>query len=145
MKKSLVLIACALALACAAAPKSQSQASAEVPMPVFRMSQEESTAIRVEPGQTFALSFQGRPGTGYSWVFAADPDRKLLEFLGESVAERDREPEIVGGSETFLWTFKALAAGEAEIAMKYVRPWEAGAEPAGAHVFKVKIEASGGK
>lgn len=143
MKKTLVLLACALALACAAAPKSQARAAGEAPMPVFKMSQEKSTALRVEPGQTFALSFQGRPGTGYSWAFAAEPDGKLLEFLGETVAERDREPEIVGGSETFLWTFKALAAGEAEIAMKYVRPWEADAAPAASHVFKVMIEARG--
>ena len=111
-------------------------------MPVYKMSQEEITSIRVEPGQTFVLSFQGRPGTGYSWSFAAEPDRELLEFLGETIEEREREPERVGGSETFRWTFKALKAGEAEIAMKYVRPWESDAKPEKAHVFRVKIEAA---
>ncbi len=110
-------------------------------MPVFAMSQEESTPIRVEPGQTFALSFQGRPGTGYTWSLAAEPDNELLEFLGETIEERKKDPHIVGGSETFRWTFRALKSGEAEIAMKYVRPWESDAKPEKSHVFQVKIEA----
>lgn len=110
-------------------------------MPVFSMSQEESTCIRVEPGQTFALSFQGRPGTGYSWTLAAEPDREILEFLGETIEEKEQDPQMVGGGESFRWTFKALKAGESEIAMKYIRPWESDAKPEKSHVFQVKIEA----
>ncbi len=110
-------------------------------MPVFAMSPEENTLIRVEPGQTFALSFQGRPGTGYSWTLAAEPDKELLEFQGETIEEKEKDPHRVGGGETFRWTFKALKAGEAEIAMKYVRPWESDAKPEKSHVFQVKIEA----
>lgn len=143
MKTTLCMLASALALAtCAAAPKSQSQAAVEVPMPVFAMSQEESTPVRVETGQTFALSFQGRPGTGYSWALAAEPDKELLEFLGETIAEEERDPHKVGGAETFRWTFKALKAGETEIAMKYVRPWESDARPEKSHVFRVTIAAA---
>lgn len=143
MRQTIILLACVLAvLACSATPKAQDNAAGEVAMPVYNMSQEECTSIRVEPGQTFVLSFQGRPGTGYSWSFAAEPDRELLEFLGETIEEIEREPERVGGSETFRWAFKALQAGEAEIAMKYVRPWESDAKPAKAHVFRVKIEAA---
>jgi len=110
-------------------------------MPVFAMSQEENTPIRVEPGQTFSLSFQGRPGTGYNWTLAAEPDKELLEFLGETIEEKKKDPHRVGGDETFRWTFRALKAGEAEIAMKYVRPWESDAKPEKSHVFQVKIEA----
>lgn len=143
MKKTMVLLACALAaVACSATPKPVGQADGEVAMPVFKMSQEEITSIRVEPGRTFVLSFTGRPGTGYSWSLAAEPDRELLEFLGETIEEREKEPERVGGSETFRWAFKALKAGEAEIAMKYVRPWESDAAPVKTHLFKVKIEAA---
>lgn len=143
MKTILCLLAGSLALTtCAAAPKSQSQVALEVPMTVFAMSQEESTCIRVETGKTFALSFQGRPGTGYSWTLAAETDKELLEFLGETIEENEKDPQKVGGDETFRWTFKALKAGTTEIAIKYVRPWESDAQPEKSHVFRVTIAAA---
>lgn len=130
-----------LLLAAPCAPFQETQAAAEEKMPVFMMAQEEKTCVRVEPGQEFALRFQGRPGTGFSWSFAAEPDPKRLEFLGEKVEER-RDGLRVGGNEDFVWTFRALAAGEAEIAMKYSRSWETGVPPLRTHVFKVTIAAA---
>lgn len=130
-----------LLLAAPCAASQETQAAAEEKMPVFMMSQEEKTCVRVEPGQAFALRFQGRPGTGFSWSFVAEPDRKLLEFLGEKVEERS-DGLRVGGNEDFVWTFRALAAGDAEVAMKYARSWETGVPPLRTHVFKVTIAAA---
>lgn len=109
----------------------------EEKMVVFLMSEEGECCIQVEAGKPFAIRFQSSPGTGYNWVLAAEPDKKLLEFLGEKMAEPGSG--LLGGRETFVWTFRALAAGETEIAMNYVRPWEKEAAPARTHVFKVKI------
>lgn len=130
-----------LAAPCAACR--EPQAAAEEKMPVFMMSQEEKTCVRVEPGRTFALRFQGRPGTGFSWSFAAEPDPKLLEFLGERAEPADSGLRV-GGSETFVWTFRALAAGEAEVAMKYSRSWETDVPPLKTHLFKVTIASAEG-
>lgn len=110
----------------------------EEKMTVFTMSDKEETCILVAPGSMFALRFQGRPGTGYAWAFGCEPDKRLLEFLGETVEERN--DGILGGNETFVWTFRALAAGEAKIAMTYSRPWEADVPPQKVHVFNVKIQ-----
>ena len=107
-------------------------------MAAFMMSEKEETSIQVAAGETFAIRFQTSTGTGYSWDFAVELDGKLLEFL----AERTEEPGSMrlGGKVFVIWTFRALAAGETAIAMKYARPWETEAAPARTHVFKVKIQ-----
>jgi inhibitor of cysteine peptidase len=106
-------------------------------MAAFMMSEKEETNIQVAAGKPFAIRFQTSPGTGYSWDFAAELDGKLLEFL----AERIEEPGSMrlGGKVFVVWTFRALAAGETAIAMKYARPWETEAAPSRTHVFKVNI------
>jgi inhibitor of cysteine peptidase len=109
----------------------------EEKMAVFMMSEKDESCIRAKAGKPFAIRFQSSPGTGYSWEFAVDPDKKLLEFLGEKM--EDPGSGLLGGREFVVWTFRALAAGETEIAMKYARPWEKEVAPARTYVFKVKI------
>lgn len=138
MKKACIWIVCAVLAAGLFAALTRCDREAE--MDVFTMSEKEETCIQVAPGRMFALRFQGRPGTGYTWAFSGEPDGNLLQFLGETVEERP-DRDIVGGSEFFRWNFKALAAGEAEIKMQYARPWENGVPPHKVHVFKVKIQA----
>lgn len=106
-------------------------------MAVFTMSEKGESCIQVESGKPFAIRFLSSPGTGYSWEFAAEPDKKLLEFLGEKIEEPGSRR--LGGSETVIWTFRALSAGDTEISMKYVRPWEKQLPAARNYVFKVRI------
>jgi predicted secreted protein len=106
-------------------------------MKVFMMSEKDESCIQVEAGKPFAIGFHSSPGTGYSWEFAAEPDKTLLEFRGERIEEP--ENGMPGGRVTVFWTFQPLAAGETEIALKYVRPWEKEAPAAKKHVFKVQI------
>lgn len=113
------------------------QDAGEKAMAVFLMSEKGETCIQVHAGEEFALKFLTSPGTGYSWEFAVKPDGSLLEFI-EARAEETEKPRL-GGSEFAVWTFRALAAGEADISLKYVRPWEKDADPARKHVFKVHI------
>ena len=107
-------------------------------MAAFMMSEKDETSIQVMAGKPFAIRFHSSPGTGYRWDLATELDGKLLEFL----AEKTEEPESMrlGGRDFVDWTFRALAAGETAIAMKYARPWETEAAPARTHVFKVKIQ-----
>lgn len=136
MKRTIISIICAV-LAVAGAFAVPAMDEGEEEMAVFLMSENGECCIQVEAGKLFAIRFQSSPGTGYSWVLAAELDKKLLEFLGEKMKEPGSG--LLGGRETFDWTFRALAAGETEIAMNYVRPWEKEAVPAKTHVFKVKI------
>jgi predicted secreted protein len=137
MKRTLISIICVV-LAAAGAFAVPAFGEGEDEMAAFMMSEKEETSIQVAAGEPFAIRFQTSPGTGYSWSFAAELDAKLLEFL----AERTEEPGSMrlGGNVFVIWTFRALAAGETAIAMKYARPLETESAPARTHVFKVKIQ-----
>ena len=106
-------------------------------MALFMMSEKDETSIQVAAGKPFAIRLRASPGTGYRWDLAAELDKGLLEFLDEKTEET--ADTRLGGSEFVVWTFRALAAGETVIAMKYARPWETSAAPARTHGFKVKI------
>jgi predicted secreted protein/dienelactone hydrolase len=106
--------------------------------PVFTMPAAAESVIAVKAGTRFAIRFFSSPGTGFGWELASDPDARRLQFVEETIAEP--RGEMAGGQETVIWTFKALAAGEAVIAMRYVRPWENDAEPLRRHLFRVRID-----
>jgi predicted secreted protein len=136
MKITLISIVCVV-LAVAGGLAVSALDGGEDEMPVFRMSEKDETCIQVAAGKPFAIRFGSSPGTGYGWVLAKEPDPELLKFIVEKVEEPKRG--LLGGSETVFWNFRALASGETEIAMKYVRPWEKEAAPARTHMFKVRI------
>lgn len=76
--------------------------------------------IHVGVGQSFALALEGNPTTGYTWQ--AEVDETCLQLLG-----REFEPlgRGVGAGGREVVRFRALQAGETEIALEYRRPWEA--------------------
>ena len=136
MKITLISIVCVV-LAAAGVLAVSALDGGEAEMAVFMMSEKDETRIQVAAGELFAISFASSPGTGYGWVLAREPKPELLKFSAEKVEEP--KSGLLGGHETVFWSFRALAAGEAEIAMNYVRPWEKEAAPARTHVFMVKI------
>ena len=77
------------------------------------------TTIRVEAGESFAIGLAGNPTTGYTWQ--PDVDSQHLELLGQEF-EPGGEGVGAGGKEIFR--FRALAAGDTEIAFAYRRPWD---------------------
>jgi inhibitor of cysteine peptidase len=136
MKKQAFSVICIILIGLWSAVVCGGQAGEE-DMAVFTMSEKGESTIQVQAGKPFAIRFTSIPGTGYSWEFASPPDKELLEFIGEKVEEPERGR--LGGQVAVTWTFKALAAGDAEISMKYVRPWEKDVPPVRKHIFSVQI------
>mgnify|MGYP001206375206 CR=1 FL=1 len=77
------------------------------------------TTIRVEAGKSFAIELAGNPTTGYMWQ--PDVDSQHLELLGQEF-EPTGGGVGAGGKEVFR--FRALKAGDTEIAFAYRRPWD---------------------
>jgi predicted secreted protein len=96
-------------------------------------------------GVDFAIALVSNPSTGYSWRLAKPLDEDVIalvssEFEKKSVeSEGGEEGEIVGAPGEELWTFTAVAEGEAEIELEYVRPWETDKAPEETATFKVKV------
>lgn len=96
-----------------------------------------AAVIRVEPGDLFDVVLESNATTGYSWRLARPLDAVSLQL----VESRYEAPDsgLVGAAGRERWRFRALAPGRTEIALEYVRPWEAGLPPARTATFEVEI------
>ena len=105
----------------------------------------EPKPIAVTVGQEFKLTLPANATTGYQWVLAQPPDEKLVKLLKSDYKRPDGK--LVGAGGNMTWNFKALAEGETEMKLNYVRPWERTEPPAQTTNYVVIIKAGkdGGK
>jgi inhibitor of cysteine peptidase len=94
--------------------------------------------IQVNVGQTFTIRMQSNPSTGYGWQLSKALDNRI-SLVTNVFLSPDSKLMGAGGHE--IWTFKAVAQGQTEIAMEYVRPWENDQPPVRTNVFKVIVKA----
>jgi predicted secreted protein len=71
------------------------------------------------------ITHGGNPTTGYIWVCTISPEGVVREVSNEYIPD-NTNPNIVGSGGKFVFTFEAVAAGEAELVFSYLRPWEEG-------------------
>jgi len=83
----------------------------------------EATAetIIAEVGDSFILSLDSNPTTGYVWQ--AEFDDELLELMGTNFV---LSSDLIGAGGIESFEFRALKKGETEITMVYKRSWEEG-------------------
>ena len=91
--------------------------------------------IQTAVNETFEVSLDSNPTTGYSWQ--ADFDEAYLELVDQTF-EPSSELLGAGGTETLVFT--ALKAGETTLTLEYKRPWEQ-KDPARAQVLRFVIKA----
>ncbi len=84
--------------------------------------------LRVAAGREFTVRLEANRTTGYGWQLASTPNAALVALVRSEYLSPNGGRLGAAGVEA--WTFKALAPGRVEIAMKYVRPWETNAPPA---------------
>lgn len=120
MKIALMILAAALA------GPSSAQVGPDLRPPV--VVGEDSGAVRLEPGQLLEVRLPMQAGTGYSW--AASGDGGSLEFIDQTTLHPWGGAPTVGGSQTQMFIYRAIAPGEAVLRFAYRRPWEGGVPPA---------------
>jgi inhibitor of cysteine peptidase len=103
---------------------------------------EEQKPIAVRVGQEFKITLQYNTATGYQWVLAKLPDKKLVKLLGTEYKQPDTK--LVGAGGDMVWNFHALGIGKTKMTLNYVRPWEKGEPPAQTTNFVVVIEKAKG-
>ena len=99
----------------------------------------EPKPILVTVGQEFEITLPSNPTTGYRWAIDQAPDARLVRVLKSYYKRSDSKLMGAGGNMT--WTFKALAAGQTEMKLKYARPWEKMEPPAQSTNYVVVISA----
>ncbi len=97
----------------------------------------------------FALALDSNPTTGYSWQLASY-DQGLLYLVsreyekkeegGEEKKGEEGRGELVGAGGLEVFTFRAIAEGESEIELRYLRPWETDRPAEKTLTFQVEIK-----
>lgn len=95
---------------------------------------DDGTSIVLEPGQSFSVELAGNVTTGYSWQVEGI-DAAILS-AAEPVYVSDSE--LIGAGGMYTFTFTAAAAGETELRLVYLRPWEQ-AEPLDTFTLTVTV------
>ncbi|MFH1199389.1 MAG: protease inhibitor I42 family protein [Candidatus Omnitrophota bacterium] len=93
--------------------------------------------IRVPVGQEFVITLAANPTTGYTWDFAVKLDEKMFQLVRADYTPNT--PQLTGSGGEQMWVFKAMQTGEAEISLKYWRPWEQDDPDQKQAVFNVEI------
>lgn len=94
-----------------------------------------SVPVAVGSGKIFTLTLRSNPTTGYVWQLTEPLNKGVVQLVSHEY--RGDKTGLAGAGGREIWTFKAVAPGEAAIDLKYVRPWETKAAPAKAALFKV--------
>lgn len=119
MKKSLMLLTIAFTMgllltACKAAPITEA---------------DNGRTIEISIDETFTVTLQSNPTTGYGWTVAAI-DSAILQQEGEKVyTQGNTDPNLVGAGGTETFTFSGLEAGQTTLQLVYSRSWETDVPP----------------
>jgi predicted secreted protein len=80
--------------------------------------------INASVGENFTISLESTGSTGFNWWAQFDP--QYLTLLDSSVQSPKASPGMVGVPEMQVFTFEAIKAGNTDVIMLYLQPWENG-------------------
>ena len=96
-----------------------------------------ASPIDVSVGDTFTISLESNPSTGYTWELSEPLDDAVVVSLGSD--HQAGEGTGVGVAGHQLFTFQAVGKGSTTIGLQYVRPWETGVAPAQTSEFDLEV------
>jgi inhibitor of cysteine peptidase len=134
MQKRTIVIAGLVLIALVAAGAAFAMSTDEPSEATVYTADDDGTSIVLEPGESFSVVLAGNATTGYSWQVEGI-DAAILS-AAEPVYVSDSELIGAGGEYTFIFT--AAAAGETELRLVYLRPWEQG-EPLDTFTMTVTV------
>jgi len=134
MHKRTILIAGLVLIALVAAGAAFAMSTDEPSEATVYTADDDGTSIVLEPGESFSVVLPGNATTGYSWQVEGI-DAAILS-AAEPVYVSDSE--LVGAGGVYTFTFTAAAAGETQVRLVYLRPWEQ-VEPAETFTMTVTV------
>jgi predicted secreted protein len=81
--------------------------------------------INASLGKEFAISLESNPSTGFEWWTKFDPN--YLSLLNSTFISGNEKSGMVGVPGKQMFSFNAKSAGNTEVIMLLLRPWENGA------------------
>jgi inhibitor of cysteine peptidase len=96
------------------------------------------TAVTVRAGERFTIRLDANATTGYRWRIATAPDPTVARVLGSEYEPGD--PATAGSGGTDVWRLEAVGAGESQLVLEYVRPWERDRPAIRTHTVRVRVQ-----
>lgn len=93
--------------------------------------------IAATTGETFVLTLDSNPSTGYQWQLATAPDATIVKLVRSEYTAPATQRVGAGGEE--VWTFQAVGTGHTTVTLKYVRPWEGNVAPVDQRTFTITV------
>jgi len=82
---------------------------------------EAGSVAELETGGELSITLPANPSTGYGWVVTSI-NPTLLTQIGEP--EFSAESDLVGAGGTITLRFEGVSAGQSDLQLDYLRPWE---------------------
>jgi inhibitor of cysteine peptidase len=99
---------------------------------------EPGKTIEVAAGNEFKIVIDSNPSTGYHWELVDDLDESVIQFVSKDY--RADEPVMPGSGGSDVWTFRAVAEGEASITLGYYPPSNDPVDPAQTVTFTIIVK-----
>jgi predicted secreted protein len=80
--------------------------------------------INTSVGDNFTISLESTGSTGFNWWAQFDPQYLILR--DSATQSPSKSPGMVGVPEMQVFTFEAIKAGNTDVIMLYLQPWENG-------------------
>ena len=93
--------------------------------------------VLAEEGKEFTVHLSSNATTGYRWRPMGPLNEHIVKLVRSEYVPFEGGGLGAGGEE--LWTFLAVAPGETEITMEYVRPWEKSQSPVKTATISVSV------
>lgn len=126
IKRAILCLALALASGSVAAER-KGPGAHDLRLPV--VVGEDSGPAQLEVGQLLEVRLPMQAGTGYSWTPASGLSPNI-ELVTQVTLHPLGAQAMVGGSQTQMFIYRAIAPGEVTLTFGYRRPWETGVPPA---------------
>jgi inhibitor of cysteine peptidase len=88
----------------------------------------------VDKNETFTITLDANPSTGYEWQVNFDED-----YLDLTDRDFEADSELLGSSGEETFQFKALESGTTYIYFIYLRPFEEDEAPIEKQIYKIRI------
>jgi len=89
--------------------------------------------------KTATVELESNATTGYSWDCTISPESVIRLVSDEYIPDKNNEG-ITGAGGKQIFTFEAIAEGEAELVFSYLRKWETGVPPLKTVTYKAIVD-----
>lgn len=117
----LLLFVTLLLVACAATKSNTPEQT------VILTKQDKDKMLNVAVGESFVITLDENPTTGYVWAVEGQPELLVLQgsdYVSDAPPHKPDHPMIVGAGGKRTFTFMAQKSGTTTLKLKHWRPWE---------------------